>query len=218
MAFAASHVRYDDSTVTRAPDLVRWGPVIAGVVIGLGFFALLNSLWLALAFSIGDGWLGGNLAWLVGATAAAALLLAGLVAGALAGVRGMLAGLANGVTAWSLVFLLSLTAIIPGVLNLTSLLGTGLQQGSTTIGGAAGPAGGGFTVETALWTSFWSLLAGLVLAALGGILGGRMRRPVMLPGSERRDGRDGPPPIVAEPGAVDGNDNPTTDALPTTRS
>ena len=181
MAFAARRVRHDASTLTRAPDLVRWGPVVAGVVIGLGFFALLNALWLALAYSADNGWVSGNLAWFVGISAAVSLLLAGLIAGALAGVRGMMAGLANGLTAWSLLFILSLTTIIPGALNLTTLLGTGLQQGTTSVGGSQGAPGGGFTVESALWTSFWSLLVGLVLAAGGGILGGRMRRPVELP-------------------------------------
>jgi hypothetical protein len=34
MAFAESRLRHDDTTVTRTPDLVRWGPVFAGVIIG----------------------------------------------------------------------------------------------------------------------------------------------------------------------------------------
>jgi len=33
----------------RPADLVRWGPVVSGVVIGLGLFALLNTLWIAIA-------------------------------------------------------------------------------------------------------------------------------------------------------------------------
>jgi len=206
MAFTASRVRYDDSTLTRAPDLVRWGPVVAGVVIGLGFFALLNALWLAIAYSTGDGWVSGNLAWFVGISAAVSLLLAGLIAGALAGVRGMMAGLANGVTAWSLLFILSLTAIIPGALNLTSLLGTGLQQGTTPVGGTLGAAGGGFTVQSALWTSFWSLLVGLMLAAAGGILGGKMRRPVELPKAHQR-GDDTPAAAVTQRD-ISGNGTP----------
>lgn len=41
-----------------APNLVRWGAVFAGTVISLGLFALLSSLWLALAYSDVDagGW------------------------------------------------------------------------------------------------------------------------------------------------------------------
>lgn len=96
MAFAESRLRDDDNTVTRTPDLVRWGAVVAAAIIGLGFFAL-HTLWFAVAYSAGGGWVGGNLGWFVGATAAAALLVAGCVAGVLAGVRGTLAGLVNGI-------------------------------------------------------------------------------------------------------------------------
>lgn len=201
MAFT-SHVRHDPGALTRAPDLVRWGPVIAGVAIGLGFFALVNTLWLAIAYSAGDGWVSGNLAWFVGVSAAVSLLLAGLIAGLLAGVRGMLAGMANGVTAWAVVFILSLTTVIPGAMSLTGVLGGGLAQGTATVGGGLSTVGGGFTVESALWTMFWSLLAGLALAAIGGVLGGRMRRPVELP--EDRTRRAGTPPVVVAPadGAV----------------
>jgi hypothetical protein len=103
------------------------------------------------------------------------LLLAGLIAGAIAGVRGALAGLINGATAWGLLFLLSLTEIIPGGVNLTSKLRAGVEQGATTLGWYPG-AGGRFTVASTLWTTFWSLLVGLVLAVIGGIVGGRLRR------------------------------------------
>jgi hypothetical protein len=166
MAFAESRLRHDDNTLTRTPDLVRWGPVIAGVIIGSGFCALLNALWFAIAYSTGDGW-GGALAWLVGITTAAALFVSGWIAGALAGVRGVLAGLVNGITAWALLLVLWITAVLAGAAN----LGPGLQPDDL--------GGGGFTVESAMWTGFWSLLVGLVLAAAGGIAGGRMRRPVV---------------------------------------
>ncbi len=45
MAFAATRPPQDiRAATTRAPDVVRWAAVIAGVVIGLGLFALLNAL------------------------------------------------------------------------------------------------------------------------------------------------------------------------------
>jgi hypothetical protein len=192
MAFAESRLRHDDNTLTRTPDLVRWGPVIAGVVIGLGFFALLNTLWLAIAHSGGGGWVSGNLAWFVGITAAVSLLLAGLIAGMMAGVRGALAGLVNGICAWALLFILSLTAVLPGAVNLTTMLGGELQQEVAR-----------FTPDLALWTGFWSLLAGLVLAAAGGILGGRMRRPVLT--GERRSSEE--PPTAPVPAPRQGPDD-----------
>jgi hypothetical protein len=79
-----------------------------------------------------------------------------------------LAGLVNGITTWALLFLLWITAVLFGTAN---LMGAAQQ-------GANGTAGGGFTLAT--WTGFWSLLVGLVLTAVGGILGGRMRRPVVV--------------------------------------
>ncbi|MDQ2884119.1 MAG: hypothetical protein M3Y48_23970 [Actinomycetota bacterium] len=180
MAFGASLPQHDiHATTARAPDVVRWAAVIAGVVIGLGFFALLNSLWWAMEYSASYSWVSDNLPWLLGGSAAVSLLLAGLIAGVLAGVRGTLAGLANGATAWGLLFLVSLTTFLPGAVNLTSKLDAGVRQGATTFGGYPG-AGGGFTVASTLWTGFWSLLVGLVLAVIGGVLGGRMRRPVVL--------------------------------------
>ncbi len=158
---------------TRPPDLIRWGPVVAGAAIGLAVFALLSTLWLAIAAGPGADPVQANLPWFMGPTAAFALLLAGVIAGLFAGARGALAGLANGVTAWALLFVLSLTAIVPGAANLTAGLGSGLGQGQ----GRAGGALGGVTAEGALWAGFWSLLVGLVLAGLGGMIGGRARRP-----------------------------------------
>jgi hypothetical protein len=160
----------------RAPDLIRWGPVVAGAAIGLGVFALLSTLWLAIAAGAGDDPVEAYLPWFLGATAAFALLLAGIIAGLFAGARGRLAGLANGITAWGLLFVLSLTAVVPGAANLTTGFGTGLGQGEARVGGAVG----GVSAETALWAGFWSLLVGLLLAAVGGLLGGVVRRPVQL--------------------------------------
>lgn len=185
--------------VPRASDLVRWGPVLAAVVIGLGLFALLNALWLAIAYSTGDGWVSGNLNWFVGASAAVALFAAGLLAGALAGVRGTMAGLANGISAWGLLLILSLSALIPGALNLTTTLGMGLREGADDVAGSAGTQGGGFQVESALWAGFWSLLIGLALAALGGVLGGKLHRPAATVPEQR----PGAPTAIAET-------NPTT--------
>ncbi|MDK3257665.1 hypothetical protein [Blastococcus capsensis] len=181
----------------RTVDLVRWGPVIAGAVIGLAVYALFNALWLALASSTGNGWVSDNLGWFVGGTAAGALLLAGFLAGLLAGARGAMAGLVNGLTAWGLLFLLTLTAVVPGALDLSGNLAAGLEGGTQEIGSGLGSAGGGFTVETALWTGFWSLLAGLVLAVLGGILGGKVRRPVKVAAARTRN--DAPVAAPTEP-------------------
>jgi hypothetical protein len=217
----ATSLMEDVRTPGRTTDLVRWGPVVAGVIIALGVFALLNALWLALAYSFdgGGGWISGNLGWFIGATAAGALMLAGLLAGFFAGPRGSGAGVVNGLTAWGLLFILSLTALVPGAVNLTNQLAAGLQEGQTTVGGPFGTAGGGFTVESTLWVSFWSLLAGLVLAALGGMLGGKMRRPVVEAARESRNSEQVPtaPPVRPATGATM-TDNYVVDREPVDRT
>ena len=153
----------------RAQDLVRWGPIVAGVVVGLGFFALFDALWFAIAAGNNGDWISGNLEWWVGGTGIAALLVAGFVAGLMSGARGAGAGTANGVTAWGLLVVLSTVGGIPGALGLSGALDLGL------------------TVQQTLWTLFWSLLIGLVSAALGGLIGGILRRSVKVADVEDRD-------------------------------
>ena len=105
-------------------------------MIGLGVFALLNALWLAIASGPGGDWVAGHLAWFLGASAMASLLLAGVIAGGLAGIPGALAGMANGITAWGLLFVLSLTAFIPGTVDLTSRIGSGVADGPSAVASA----------------------------------------------------------------------------------
>ena len=172
----------------RALDIVRWGPVFAGAVIGLAVFVLLDALWLASAASGSGGWVRDNLSWLLVASAAFALLLTGAVAGAYAGVRGPLVGVANGVTAWGLLLVLAATAVVPRLVNPASAIGVG--TGSL----------GGLNAVDGLWTLFWSLLVGLVVAAVGGLLGGVLRRPAGAATGARPDRVDGQPhPQVVVP-------------------
>ena len=164
--------------VAVGTDLVRWGPIVAGVVVGLGAFALLDALWLAMAAGHADGLVAGNLDWFVGGTAIGALLVAGFVAGLTSGARGVGAGLANGVTTWGLLVVLSLLVGIPGVLALNAVVHYDV------------------TARSALWTLFWSLLIGLGCAALGGMLGGVIRRSVAVAEARTTDET----PAVSQPG------------------
>ena len=165
-----------------SPNLVRWGAVFAGTLISLGFFALVSTLWLALSYNDTSDWVSGNLPWFLGATAVSALFLAGLLSGFLSGVRGAGAGLLNGLTAWGLLFITSVLTVVPGLTAITMNLGAGLGSGSN----AVGTVGGGLTAESAVWTTFWSLLAGAVVAALGGIVGGAAKRQPKITDAEVR--------------------------------
>src|SRR5512143_3359205 len=44
-------------------NLVRWGAVFSGAVVGLGVFVLLTALWLALAYGSGIRWWQSSLNW-----------------------------------------------------------------------------------------------------------------------------------------------------------
>ena len=142
------------------PNLVRWGAVLSGAVVGVAVFALLTTLWLALAYSSDLQWWRTTLDWWIGGTAIVAAFVAGALAGWLSGARGAAAGLANSVTVWGLV---TVTAVLGGI---------PVGVGYFGIGGLNLVALPG----TSLWTGFWSLLIGLGAAALGGALGGSAHR------------------------------------------
>lgn len=62
----------DRSTRTRerrAPDIVRWGPVVARAVIGLAVFAMPDARRLAAAASGNGGWVRADRTWLLVASA-----------------------------------------------------------------------------------------------------------------------------------------------------
>lgn len=164
-------------------DLIRWGPTIAGVLIAAAVFTTVNALWLALAYGSADNIWRDNLQWFVGGTAAASLFLAGLLAGLFSGIRGIGAGLVNAATAWGLFFLLSIAAVLPGAFNLNSELRDSFA------------AFGDSRLTTGMWTVFWSLLAGALLALTGGALGGSLRRPAGTAAVEQ----DGVGPVSGRP-------------------
>jgi hypothetical protein len=139
-----------------APTIIRWGAVFGGGVIGVGFMALLSSLWLAIAYQSDVTYFARTLSWWIGGTAIAALLVAGLLAGWLAGVRGAGAGWLDGLTVWGLTVIAVLSISVPGALRLLNV--TVRLTGGT------------------LWAGFWSLLIGGIAAAIGGALGGVLPR------------------------------------------
>ena len=139
-----------------APTIIRWGAVFGGAVIGVGFMALLSSLWLAIAYQSDVTYVARTLSWWIGGTAITALFLAGLLAGWLSGVRGPGAGWLDGLTVWGLTVIAVLSVSVPGALRLLNVA-TGLSGGT-------------------LWAGFWSLLIGGVAATIGGAIGGLLPR------------------------------------------
>jgi putative membrane protein (TIGR04086 family) len=148
---------------------VRWGAVFAGAVLALGLLALLSLLWFALAYGSEITGVRENLQWYVGISSIFCLFVGGILAGWLSGVRGWSAGAINGLTMWALLLIATLSIGVPSVLNVFSLgtLGTAVGE----VDGLIAPA-----VDSALWASFWSMLAAFFTAGLGGAIGGSAAR------------------------------------------
>jgi putative membrane protein (TIGR04086 family) len=152
------------------PQLVRWGAVFAGAVVALGLLALLSILWFALAFGSELAGVRDNLQWYVGISSIVCLFIGGILAGWLSGVRGWGAGTINGLTMWALLLIATFSVGVPAVLNVFSL---------GTLGAAVDQPGGGLiapAVDSALWASFWSILAAFFTAGIGGAIGGSFAR------------------------------------------
>lgn len=153
-----------DADPTPRPR-IRWGAVLAGMVLAVALLVLASSLWFALAFNSGQTFVRDQLEWFVGGSAIACVLIGGFAAGRLSGVPGAGPGLAHGLTLWAVTLLIVLAIGIPSVINVLSLgrIATQLDRGAGVI--AQG-------VNSSLWTTFIVIVAALVAAALGGLLGG----------------------------------------------
>jgi hypothetical protein len=174
------------ASAARTP-LVRWGAVFSGTIIGLALTLLAGSLWVALAFSSHEAVFYNHLAWWLAGTAIATTFLAALIAGAVPEAIGVAGGLATGLTTWGLVVVGALAGGIPGLVAYGAtrpITVNGIQIAVTTV---------------RPWTTFWALLIGLVVAALGGILGGLFRR--RRPAPDTLDLRLPPAQAEAEPAA-----------------
>jgi hypothetical protein len=162
--------RYDVDPRGSGPQLVRWGAVFAGAILALGLLALLAVLWFALAFGSEISGVRDNLQWYLGISSIFCLLIGGILAGWLSGVRGWGAGTINGLTMWALLLIATFSVGVPSVLNVFSL---------GALGAAVGEPGGGLiapAVDSALWASFWSILAAFFTAGIGGAIGGSFAR------------------------------------------
>ena len=158
---------YATSVEDRPAPLLKWGAVFGGLILGLGLLVVLSALWFALAYGSGMDTIRDNLDWFIGGSAIVALFLGALLTGYLSGVRGAGTGALHGMTLWGLLLMVTLVAGIPSVLGTLGLQRTidTATEGALTFGS-----------DTALWTTFWTLLGGFVAAGIGGMIGGAMTR------------------------------------------
>lgn len=159
-------------------DLVRWGPIWAGLLTALGLQIVLGSIGLAVALSSYNT-TAANYAQRVSSTlsiwsvvsALIALFVGGYIAGRMAAVLGMRNGLVQGTVVWALALLLGVVLSAFGIAGLLSAVNTtpflsraqGLtapEQASLARNAASG----------AWWFVVGSVLA-WIAAAGGGVLG-----------------------------------------------
>lgn len=159
---------------------VRWGAVTSGTFVGLGFMTLLSSLWVALGYAAGIGFISDNIQWWLAGTGVAAFFVAGLVAGYSSGVRGARAGLLNSATVWGLISTVGIAVAVGIGFATLNLNNGGLSNLHTQVS------------DNALWATFGGIAVGLFACVLGGILGGLAMRPIVYaPVEQRVDDRVG---------------------------
>ncbi|WP_298460878.1 hypothetical protein [uncultured Cellulomonas sp.] len=159
-------------------DLVRWGPVWAGLVVTLTSFMLLELVFLALGWlSLAQGEPGSTSGWISAVLGFVAFFLGGLTAGATAMWRSVKDGLLHGVLVWALttVGIIFLTVFGGGALFgaaaevLTQV--SAIQRANVPdadLGAAMD------TIQPVLDGAVLGIVLALVAAVLGGAAGGRM--------------------------------------------
>lgn len=171
-------IRVPAPTSLDRRDLVRWGPIWAGLVTTLSAFLLLELIFLALGWlSLAQGEEGSTTGLVSGILGFVAFLVGGMVAGATAMWRSAKDGLLQGAIMWGLATL----AII-----FLTLFGGGALFGSAaevltqvaSIQRANLPevdfAAAMDTVNSTITWAVVGLVLSLLAAALGGAIGGKM--------------------------------------------
>jgi hypothetical protein len=143
---------------------VRWSAVFSGAVISVAMAGMFVTLWLALSYASHIRTFSNHLDWWIGGTAIGATLLAGFLAAAISGTPGIVAGLANALATWALVVIGLAAAGIPAAVATGTVHTIRLSNTSYTV------------TDFTYWAGFWSVLIGFGAAALGGVIGGAVRR------------------------------------------
>lgn len=180
------------ATVIAPRDVVRWGPVVAGLVTGVSLFLLLSLLALGLGIAAGQAAEGADTEQLaVGGGIVAAIIgllsffIGGLVAGRGAAVAGRGAGAFNGFLVWGLgiVTILWLGAAGLGTIfgaagDIFASLPAGTVDPSQAGNVDVDPAQAAETARNSALVAFAALGLPALAATLGGALGVRDRHDV----------------------------------------
>ena len=162
-------------------DLVRWGPIWAGLVLALAIQLVLGAIGLALSLRAYDPTsanyterVTSMLSIWTAVSSLISLFIGGYIAGRMASVLGLRNGLAQGSVLWAL-------ALVVGIV-LSALGAAGLVSTLPNVGGLLGRGGAMISPEQAAVTATgaWWFVIGSVLAwaaaAFGGVLGAAAHR------------------------------------------
>src|SRR5579863_6514434 len=187
--------------MAQRPQLVRWGGVFSGTVIGVATFALLDALWLALSFGSHESVVYSNLSWWIAGTAIFCIFIAGLIAGLSSGARGLDAGSVSGLTTWGLVVIAVGVVVVP-------TFAIGHIPNTVTVSGTV------YSINyLSYWAAFWSLLIGLGAGLMGGMIGGAMPRSIDEPYLDLRETAVNAP-VVSRTAVAPSAAAPGTTAVP----
>lgn len=149
-------------------DWVRWGPIWAGFLTVISVLAILGALGTAISLSVWGP--GGNNAFNYGwaiLIGIIAYFLGGWMAARSAGVSGTGPALLNGGLVWALSLLALLVLVVVGASSAVGAVGGNLGNALGMTRGTTGVA------KSAAWVSFVTLVIGLCLSMLGGLVGAR---------------------------------------------
>jgi len=179
MAAAAPYEVERAAVAFRTRDLVRWGPIWAGLLLALAIQLVLGMIGLAVALSAYDP-LAPNFAERVAGTmsiwtavsALIALFVGGFVAGRMAAVLGLRNGLVQGSVVWALALVIG---IVFSALGVAGLLGAAMNVGPLLARGLDITGSEAVRAVRSTATGAWWFVVGAILAwaaaAAGGVLG-----------------------------------------------
>jgi hypothetical protein len=155
-------------------DWVRWGPIWSGFFTIVSTLAILGALGAGIALTVWGS--SPNRAFVYGwaiLTGIIAYFLGGWITARSAGVGGAGAAMLNAGLAWALSLVAILALVIFGVGNAFGFIGSNLSLLLRSPAAGVTPAQVSGTVAQTAWVTFASLVIGLILAMIGGVVGAR---------------------------------------------
>jgi hypothetical protein len=166
----------------RAGDLVRWGPVWAGLLLALSIQLVLGSIGLAVVLTVFDPTAANfipraatTLSIWAAVSGLIALFIGGYVAGRMAAVLGFRNGLVQGSLVWALAVVAGMILGAAGVGGLLSMASISNLMQSLQLGGEVARRAATMAAGSAWWFVVGAVVA-WAAAASGGVLGSAAHR------------------------------------------